>query len=127
MRKAITVGIIIVFCAVLAVSLGCMGNGGQEVNTIKAVKGNLTVKVQSTGTVRSNNEAKLTTVSSGRVSDVFAAENESVVKGKILLKLDSTAQAEKDYNRIASLASKGFMPSQSAEQARDQWLATFNR
>ncbi len=125
MRKAITVGIIIVFCAVLAVSLGCMGNGGQEVNTIKAVKGNLTVKVQSTGTVRSNNEAKLTTVSSGRVSDVFAAENESVVKGKILLKLDSTAQAEKDYNRIASLASKGFMPSQSAEQARDQWKNTF--
>jgi len=125
MRKAITIGIIIMFFAVLAVSLGCMGNGGQEVNTVKALRGNLTVKVQSTGTVRSNNEAKLTTVASGRVSDIFVSENESVAKDKVLLKLDSTAQAEKDYRRAASLASKGFMPFQSAEQAREQWKNTF--
>jgi len=125
MRKAITMGIIVVFCALLTVSLGCMGKGGQEVNTVKAARGNLTVKVQSTGTVRSNNEAKLTTVASGRVSDIFVSENESVAKDKVLLKLDSTAQAEKDYKRTASLTAKGFMSSQSAEQAKELWKNTY--
>ena len=111
--------------AVFFLLFGCMVNGGQEVNLTKAVKGNLTVKVQSTGTVRSSNEAKLTTVSSGRVSDIFVSENEFVEKDRVLLKLDSTSQAEKDYKRTASLAAKGFMSSQSAEQAKELWKNTF--
>ncbi len=125
MKKIAITGLAAAACAVVFLLFGCMGNGGQEVNTVKAARGSLTVKVQSTGTVRSNNEAKLTTVSSGRVSDIFVSENESVAKDKVLLKLDSTAQAEKDYKRSASLAAKGFLPSQSAEQAKELWKNTF--
>jgi len=104
---------------------GCGMNGGTEVKIAKAVKGELVVNVQATGTVRSNNEAKLTTVASGRVSKIFAEENQTVEKGKLLLELDSTAQADKDYQRMNSLAGKGFLAPQQAEQAKEQWKNTF--
>jgi RND family efflux transporter MFP subunit len=103
---------------------GC-GNGSVEVKTAKVVRGELVVNVQSTGTVRSNNEAKLTTVSSGRVSKIFVEENEAVEKNKVLLELDSTAQTDKDYKRMAALSKKGFLAAQQAEQARELWKNTF--
>ncbi len=112
---------------VLAAALagGCGVNGGTEVKVSKVVKGTIVVNVQATGTVRSNNEAKLTTVSSGRVSRIFAEENQFVEKGRLLLELDSTAQAEKDYKRISLLSQKGFLASQQAEQAKEQWKNTY--
>ncbi|MEI7904750.1 MAG: efflux RND transporter periplasmic adaptor subunit [Candidatus Firestonebacteria bacterium] len=124
MKKYIAIlGLSAVVCLCLAA--GCGSRGGTEVNTTKVAKGELVVKVQSTGTVRSNSEAKLTTVASGRVSGIFAEENETVKKDKLLLQLDSTAQAEKDFRRISGLAGKGFMTSQAAEQAKEQWKNTF--
>ena len=104
---------------------GCGMNGGTEVKTVKAVKGELVVNIQATGTIRSNNEAKLTTVASGRVSKVFAEENQFVESGKLLLELDSTAQADKDYKRMLALSEKGFLPAQQTEQAKEQWKNTF--
>ena len=103
----------------------CGMNGGTEVKLAKAVKGELVVNVQATGTVRSNNEAKLTTVASGRVSKIFAEENQYVEKEKLLLELDSTAQAGKDFQRMNSLSEKGFLAPQQAEQAKEQWKNTF--
>jgi|GEM_PF-1670941 len=104
---------------------GCSMDGATEVKMAKAVKGGLVVNVQATGTVRSNNEAKLTTVASGRVSKIFAEENENVQIGKLLLELDSTPQADKDYKRLESLSKKGFIAPQQAEQAKEQWRNTF--
>ena len=104
---------------------GCGMNGAGEVKTAKAVRGELVVNVQATGTVRSNNEAKLTTVSSGRVSRILAAENQAVGKGELLLELDSTAQTDKDYKRMMSLSKKGFLAPQQAEQAKELWKNTF--
>ncbi|OGF52571.1 MAG: hypothetical protein A2044_02710 [Candidatus Firestonebacteria bacterium GWA2_43_8] len=117
----------ILISAVLAAALlsGCGMNGGTEVKLAKAVKGELVVNIQATGTVRSNNEAKLTTVASGRVSKIFVEENQAVEKGKLLLELDSTAQADKDYQRMNSLSEKGFLAPQQAEQAKEQWKNTF--
>lgn len=121
--KKIKIFFALVFSAALIG--GCGMNGGTEVKAAKAVRGELIVNVQATGTVRSNNEAKLTTVSSGRVSKIFVEENQSVEKGKLLLELDSTAQADKDHKRMASLSEKGFLAPQQAEQAKEQWKNTF--
>ncbi|MFH1074565.1 MAG: efflux RND transporter periplasmic adaptor subunit [Candidatus Firestonebacteria bacterium] len=104
---------------------GCSIGGGTEVKTAKAVRGELVVNVQATGTVRSNNEAKLTTVASGRVSKIFVEENEAVEKDRLLLELDSAAQADKDHQRMAALSENGFLAPQQAEQAKEQWKNTF--
>lgn len=118
---------IIILVIVFSVALisGCGMSGGAEVKTAKVVRGQIVVNVQATGTVRSNNEAKLTTVASGRVSSILIAENQFVEKGKLLLELDSTAQAEKDYKRMFALSEKGFLASQQTEQAKEQWKNTY--
>ncbi|MFH1825460.1 MAG: efflux RND transporter periplasmic adaptor subunit [Candidatus Firestonebacteria bacterium] len=103
----------------------CGLRGGTEVKVAKVVRGELIVSVSATGTVRSNHEAKLTTVSSGRVNKIMVEENQAVEKGKILLDLDSTAQAEKDYNRLAKLGEKGFVTPREVELAKEQWKNTF--
>ena len=122
MMKKIGMAVIGVFAALFLTNCG---RGGTEVKTAKAVRGNLVVTVSATGTLRSNNEAKLTTNSAGRVSRIYADENQQVKKGETLLELDTTAQAEKDYKRLAALAEKGFASPQQAELAKEQWKSTY--
>jgi multidrug efflux pump subunit AcrA (membrane-fusion protein) len=103
----------------------CGSKGSVEVKVSKVKRGELVVTVSSTGTLRSNNEAKLTTVAGGRVSKIFVKENQTVEKGAVLLELDSTAQAERDYKRLLNLAEKGYIAPREVEQAREQWKNTF--
>ena len=98
----------------------CSSSGGTEVTTSKAAKGDIVVTVSATGTVRSNNEANLTAVASGRISKINVKENQNVEKGDIMLELDSAAQFEKDYKRLEALGAKGYVPAQQVELAKEQ-------
>ena len=122
--------VIIVIIAVVVASIIAGGimyskSGGLEVKTAQAVRGNLVVTVSATGTLRSVNEAKLTTAASGRVSRILIVENQKANKGDVLLELESAVQAEKDFKRLENLAAKGFVSSQQAELAREQWKNAF--
>lgn len=103
----------------------CGTRGGTEVKVSNVKRGELIVTVSATGTLRSNNEGKLTTVAGGRVSKIFVQENQTVEKDAVLLELDSTAQMEKDYKRLLNLGEKGYIALQQVEQAREQWNNTF--
>jgi multidrug efflux pump subunit AcrA (membrane-fusion protein) len=125
MKKAYLLGgIIMAILASLFLSQ-CSTSSGTEVTTGKAAKGDIVVTVSATGTVRSNNEANLTAVASGRIAKINAKENQNVEKGEIMLELDSAAQFEKDYKRLVALGEKGYVPAQQVELAKEQWKNTF--
>lgn len=117
--------IIIVVLLIVFLLLKFTGNNGTEVKVAKVIRGELIVTVGATGTVRSNNEAKLTTTASGKVSKIMVEENQFVKKGAILLELDSANQTERDYRRMSNLGKKGFVSSQQVELAKEQWENTF--
>ncbi|OGS21485.1 MAG: hypothetical protein A2252_07155 [Elusimicrobia bacterium RIFOXYA2_FULL_39_19] len=113
---------IIISVLILITFIGlCARKGGNEIAVKKAFKDTLIVTVTSNGTVRSNNEAKLSTVASGKIVKINVQENEIVEKGTVLLELNSEEQAQKDYKRMASLGEKGFIAPQQVELAKEQW------
>jgi RND family efflux transporter MFP subunit len=119
-KKTIIISAAVIVLLLLGLAM-CGRKGGAETKVAKATRGTLVVTVSAYGTVRSSNEANLSTVSAGRISRIYAKENEFVRKGTILLDLDSTAQTEKDYRRMTALGEKGYVTSQQAEQAREMW------
>ena len=124
-NKYVIIGaIVILLLFIVSISM-CGKRSGNETKTAKAHKGLLTVTITSNGTIRSNEEANLATAGSGKVAKILAAENQAVDKGDVLLELSSTAQAEKDYKRMASLGEKGYVTSQQVELAKEQWENTF--
>jgi multidrug efflux pump subunit AcrA (membrane-fusion protein) len=118
MKKAVLLS------AAVIVLVGC-GSRGTEIKAAKVKRGELVSIVNATGTVRSNNEAKLTTVASGRIEKIFVEENQKVEKGELLLELESAEQYAKDYGRMKSLGDKGFVTSQQVELAKQTWENTF--
>lgn len=125
MKKIIVIIVIVILFLAGLYLLIKNNRGGIEAKTSKVIRGKLKVLVSATGTVRSNKEAKLTTLSSGRINKIFVKENQFVKKGSLLLKLDSTEQSAKDYKRMVELSKKGFATSQQLELAREQWKNTF--
>ena len=63
-------------------------DGAYKLDTVR--RGNLEVKVTSTGTVKGLNETLVSTQASGKVSKVFADYNEKVRKGQVLAEVDPT-------------------------------------
>lgn len=125
MKRNIIIAIIAVLAVVVVSVIKFKGSSGTEVKAAKAERGELVITVSATCNVRSNNEAKLTTTGSGRVSKIYCDENQEVKKGDVLLELDTTEQFEKDYKRLLSLEQKGFVPSQQVELAKEQWKSSF--
>ncbi|MEW6040406.1 MAG: efflux RND transporter periplasmic adaptor subunit [Elusimicrobiota bacterium] len=124
MKKTIIISVLVIL--VLGVILfRCSRSGTQEIKVTKVSRGKIVVTVSATGTVHSNTEAKLTTISGGRINSIMVEENQAVEKGDMLLKLDCTEQTEKDYKRLLNLGEKGFVSSQQVEVAREQWKNTF--
>lgn len=119
-KKTILIAAAVFVFLLLMLSM-CGKKGGPETKAAKATKGNLVVTVSASGTIHSSNEANLSTVSAGRVSRILAEENETVGKGDLLLALDSSAQTEKDYRRMASLGEKGYVTPQQVEQSREMY------
>jgi len=86
-----------------------------KVDTVKT--GDIVPTVSATGFVKVT-QSKLGVRIPGVVKEILAIEGQKVVKGDILLKLDSYNNVLKEYQRIKSLYNKGFASSQQLENAR---------
>lgn len=124
-NKYVIIGLIVVVLLLVISISRCGKNSKNDMKIAKAHKGLLVVTITSNGTVRSNNEANLATVGSGKVEKILADENQFVEKGADLLELSTYGQAQKDYKRQADLGEKGYVTSQQVELAREQWENTF--
>ncbi len=93
---------ILLLCLVLAGTVACAGQGGEEVSMqmVEVVRGDLTVIVSGSGNIGVSSEANLVFGTGGKVDKIYVEEGDKVSSGDVLAKLDTSvlelalAQAE---------------------------------
>lgn len=83
----------LLLCLVLAGTVACAGQGGEEVSRqlIEVERGDLTVSVSGSGNIGVSDEASLAFGSAGRVDKLYVEEGDKVSEGDVLAKLDTGA------------------------------------
>jgi membrane fusion protein, multidrug efflux system len=107
------------------------GKTGETLRAVKPLKGPVVQAVYATGTVEPTIMVPISPRTSARLVALNADEGEAVTKDQVLAQLEDTdlqgrlseaeAQqdlAQKDYNRKAPLAKKGYVPKQDFDQAQ---------
>jgi len=94
MKNKIKLGLILtVLCLALLGTTACGGGGNEEVSQqlVKVTRGDLTVSVTGSGKIETSLEARLAFGSAGKVEKILVEEGDSVSKGEVLAKLDTSA------------------------------------
>lgn len=91
-KRWLTIGLLVLFVALLALGVSrCFAPAPEGLYIMKPVtRGDLTVTVSATGTLRPTNEVQVGSEQSGIVTAVFADNNDRVVKGQPLARLDTS-------------------------------------
>jgi len=109
--------IIAVLLVLVALDVNKVWRRRVPIKTDVAKNGDIVPTVSATGYVKVT-QSKLGVRIPGVVKEILAVEGQKVVKGDILLKLDSYENALKEYNRIKALKRKGFATTQQLENAQ---------
>ena len=102
----------------------------ETVKTASVEYGNLQKSVSATGSLSALDNVDIRSKITGRIVEVFVAENDHVTAGQLLLRLDDTSlkatevqrkatldEAELNLNRYAKLLSQGAIPQQTYDTA----------
>lgn len=102
----------------------------ETVKTASVEYGNLQKSVSATGSLSALDNVDISSKITGRIVEVFVAENDHVTAGQLLLRLDDTSlkatevqrkatldEAELNLNRYAKLLSQGAIPQQTYDTA----------
>ncbi len=109
--------IIGVLAILLLIDINSVQKSRIAVKIYKVAKGDITVTVAAPGIVKATT-AQMAARTPGRVDWIGVSEGDEVKKGQLLIKLDSYANALKEYNRIKALHRQGFATSQQLENAQ---------
>ena len=88
--KGWRIGAILLLCLVLAGTAACGGPEEAEWQLAEVVRGDLSVIVGSSGSIGVSREASLAFGSGGKVDKVYVEEGDTVGKGDLLAKLDTS-------------------------------------
>ena len=102
----------------------------ETVKTASVEYGNLQKSVSATGSLSALDNVDISSKITGRIVEVFVAENDHVTAGQLLLRLDDTSlkatevqrkatldEAELNLNRYAKLLAQGAIPQQTYDTA----------
>ena len=102
----------------------------ETVKTTSVEYGNLQKSVSATGSLSALDNVDISSKITGRIVEVFVAENDHVTAGQLLLRLDDTSlkatevqrkatldEAELNLNRYAKLLAQGAIPQQTYDTA----------
>jgi len=111
---------ILLLCLVLAATAACAGEQQEaEWQLTEVVRGDLTVSISGSGNIGVSREANLAFGSGGKVDKVYVSEGNTVSKGDLLAKLDTSALELALVQAKAALA--------QAEVARDDAKYNLNQ
>ncbi|MCD8553787.1 efflux RND transporter periplasmic adaptor subunit [Seleniivibrio sp.] len=126
-KKLIWTGIAVIVVVLLLLRVFGGGRGEMpQFKTVKAEKGDFTVKISATGTLEPTNEVSVGSELSGTVKTVYVDYNSQVVKGQLLAELD-TEKLEStltQYKAALKVAEASILQSQATEK---ETLAKLNR
>ncbi|MGH6781417.1 MAG: efflux RND transporter periplasmic adaptor subunit, partial [Sphingomonadaceae bacterium] len=106
-RKWVVRGVIgIVVVALLLLLSRCFaGEADAQYATEKVARGSLTVSVSATGNLQPTNEVQVGSEQSGLITDVYVENNDRVIKGQVLARLDISRLQDTVIQGKAGLAS----------------------
>lgn len=89
-KKKIWIGAAVIILALIVLKT-CTGGSGDapQYKTVKADKGDFTVKISATGTLEPTNQVDVGTELSGTIKAVYVDYNSKVTKGQVLAELDT--------------------------------------
>jgi RND family efflux transporter MFP subunit len=116
----------IITTSIIILAASCSGNENNETSTspqpektvrvAEVKKDNLSIQVQSVGTLASKDQSNLSFLTGGIIDRIFVSEGEVVMKGQLLARLDMTEiesrvkqaslsleKAQRDFDRVESL------------------------
>jgi RND family efflux transporter MFP subunit len=121
MKNKIKLGLVpaVLLLALLGMTACSGGQGGVSQQFVKVARGDLTVSVTGSGTVKSAREARLLFGSSGKVDVILVKEGNEVKEGDVLARLDTSAL---ELARVQAEAA--LMQAQLAQRTAERSLET---
>jgi len=127
-----TIGITVLVAGALLTGCQILRGSGAPPNeaeasaalTAEVTRGHIEEAVSATGSVAGNERASLAFASSGRISDVYAAEGERVGEGELLAKVDSSSLEQQVARAEAGLVTAKARVVQAEQLASDADLAS---
>lgn len=120
---------VVIACAVILVLLKFFAGGRGDVpsfKTVKADKGDFTVKISATGTLEPTNQVDVGSELSGTIKNVYVDYNSRVTKGQVLAELDTEKLESQltQYQAALKAADAAILQAQATER---ETLAKLNR
>ena len=103
MPKKIIIAIVVIIIVIVAFQF-LTGNGKEEVETAKIARGNVAEEISETGQVQKGEKINLSFRNAGRIEAIYVKVGESVSRGSIVAKLDTTDLSIQLKEAEASLA-----------------------